>query len=57
MPVEVSERNAPTIPVVDEGGSIRFLKDYKVTLNTVSKPDSYPFLKRGEVARNLSSLT
>ena len=41
-PVQHSQWAAPIVPVVKADGSIRICGDYKLTVNTASKVDSYP---------------
>jgi hypothetical protein len=41
-PVQFSDWAAPIVPVVKGDGSIRICGDYSVTVNAVSKLDSYP---------------
>lgn len=41
-PVEFSDWAAPIVPVVKSDGSLRICGDYSVTVNAVSKLDSYP---------------
>ncbi|KXJ10636.1 Uncharacterized protein K02A2.6 [Exaiptasia diaphana] len=40
-----SDWAAPIVPIVKPTGAIRLCGDYKVTVNTVSKPDKYPLPK------------
>jgi hypothetical protein len=44
-PVEFSEWAAPIVLVVKGDGSIRVCGNYNVTVNTVSKMNSYPIPK------------
>ena len=41
-PVSYSEWAAPVVPIVKKDGTIRLCGDYKVTVNRVIEPDSYP---------------
>ncbi len=41
-PVQFSDWAAPIVPVIKSDGSIRICGDYSVTVNAVSKLDSYP---------------
>ena len=41
-PVQFSDWAAPIVPVVKSDGNIRICGDYSVTVNRVSKVDSYP---------------
>ena len=41
-PVQFSDWAAPIVPVVKTDGNIRICRDYKVTVNAVSKLDNYP---------------
>ena len=41
-PVEQSDWAAPIVPIVKPSGEIRVCGDYKVTINPVSKVESYP---------------
>ena len=40
--VSYSEWAAPVVPIVEKDGTIRLCGDYKVTVNRVIEPDSYP---------------
>ena len=40
--VKFSEWAAPIVPVLKSDGTVRICGDYKVTVNTVAKPDVYP---------------
>ena len=44
-PVQFSDWAAPIVPVVKSDGNIRICGDYSVTVNAVSKVDSYPLPK------------
>ena len=41
-PVQFSKWAAPVVPVVKKDGTVRLCGDYKVTVNKVALPDSYP---------------
>ena len=41
-PITFSEWAAPIVPVSKQDGSVRICGDYKLTVNKVAKPDSYP---------------
>ena len=41
-PVPFSEWAAPIVPVMKQDGTVRICGDYKLTVNKVSKTDSYP---------------
>lgn len=49
-----SDWAAPIVPQVKKSGAIRLCGDYKMTTNTVSKPDKYPLPKVDEILANLS---
>ena len=53
-PVKFSEWAAPIVPVVKPDGSIRICGDYKVTINQVAKPDTYPLPKIEDLFTSLS---
>lgn len=40
--VRHSDWAAPIVPIVKSDGSIRLCSDYKVTINKVAKPDTFP---------------
>lgn len=44
-PVQFSEWAAPIVPILKPDDSIRICRDYKTTVNQVSKLDSYPIPK------------
>ena len=44
-PVQFSDWAAPIVPIVKENGRIRICGDYRVTINQLSKLDSYPIPK------------
>ena len=41
-PVQFSEWAAPIVSVLKRDGSVRVCGDYKITVNQIAKPDSYP---------------
>ena len=41
-PVQFSDWAAPIVPVLKPDGSVRICGDYKLTVNAVSKLDTYP---------------
>ncbi len=53
-PVQFSEWAAPVVPVVKQDGSILLCGDYKVTVNTVAKPDTYPLPRIASLANGKS---
>ena len=53
-PVTFSEWAAPIVPVVKEDGGIRICCDYKVTINNLSKLESYPIPKVHDLFTALS---
>lgn len=62
-PVTLLEWAAPIVPVVKEDEGIRICCDYKVTINNLSKLESYPIPKVEDlslpclVGKHLVSLT
>ena len=44
-PVQFSEWAAPIVPVRKKDGSVRICGDYKLTVNKVAEPDTYPIPK------------
>ena len=44
-PIQFSDWAAPIVPVIKSDGTIRICGDYSVTVNAVSKVDSYPLPK------------
>ena len=48
-PVQFSDWAAPTVPIVKEDGRIRICGDYRVTINHLSKLDSYPIPKASDL--------
>ena len=53
-PVTFSEWAAPIVPVVKDDGGIRICCDYKVTINNLSKLESYPIPKVEDLFTALS---
>ena len=53
-PVTFSEWAAPIVPVVKDDGGIRICCDYKVTINNLSKLESYPIPKVQDLFTALS---
>ena len=53
-PVRHSEWAAPIVPVVKSDGSIRLCGDYKVTVNQVLLPDTYPLPRVDDLFAALS---
>ena len=53
-PVQFSEWAAPIVPIVKGDKSIRICGDYKMTVNRVSRVDSYPIPKVEDLLANLS---
>ena len=54
-PVKFSHWAAPVVPVVKKDGTIRLCGDYKVTVNTVAKPDTYPLPRIEDIFASLSN--
>ena len=54
-PVQFSDWAAPVVPVVKKDGSIRLCGDYKVTVNTVAKPDTYPLPRIEDIFASLAN--
>ncbi|XP_064400007.1 uncharacterized protein K02A2.6-like [Halichondria panicea] len=52
---EFSDWAAPVVPVVKKDGSIRLCGDYKVTVNTVAKPDTYPLPRIEDIFASLAN--
>ena len=48
-PVQFSDWAAPIVPIVKEDGRIRICGDYRVTINHLSKLDSYPIPKASDL--------
>lgn len=53
-PVQFSDWAAPTVPVVKSDSRIRICGDYSITVNRVSKLDSYPLLKVEDLLTTMS---
>ena len=53
-PVKYSKWAAPVVPIVKEDGSIRLCGDYKVTINSVLLPDTYPLPRVEDLSAVLS---
>ena len=53
-PVRHSEWAAPIVPIVKSDGSIRLSGDYKVTVNQVLLPDTYPLPRVDDLFAALS---
>lgn len=56
-PVEFSEWATPIVPIVKGDNTIRICGDYKVTINQVSKFDSYPIPKTDDMYATLGGGT
>ena len=54
-PVRFSEWAAPVVPVLKKDGSIRLCGDYKVMVNAVPKPDTYPLPRIEDIFACLSN--
>ena len=54
-PVQFSEWAAPVVPVLKKDGNIRLRGDYKVTVNAVAKPDTYPLPRIEDIFASLSN--
>ena len=54
-PVRFSEWAAPVVPVLKKDGSIQLCGDYKVTVNAVAKPDTYPLHQIDDIFACLSN--
>ena len=52
-PVSHSEWAAPIVPILKADGSIRVCRDYKMTVNQVAKPDSYPLPRINDLLARL----
>ena len=52
-PVQHSEWVAPIVPILKADGSIRVCGDYKMTVNQVAKPDSYPLPRINDLLARL----
>ena len=57
QPVQFSDWAAPVVPVIKKDGTIRLCGDYKVTVNTVAKPDTYPLPRIEDIFASLSNGT
>lgn len=53
-PVQFSDWAAPIVPVVKRDGKIRICGDYKLTINAISKTDSYPLPRIEDIFASLS---
>ena len=53
-PVQFSEWAAPIVPVIKPDGGVRICGDYSVTVNAVSKLDSYPLPRAEELFAAMS---
>ena len=54
--VQFSDRAAPVVPVLKKDGKIRLCGDYKLTVNTVTKQDTYPLPRIEDIFASLSKL-
>ena len=54
-PVQFSECAAPVVPVIKKDGTVRLCGDYKLTVNTVAKPDTYPLPRIEDIFASLSN--
>lgn len=54
FPVESAEGAAPIVPVVKQDGSLRICRDYKYTVNQVSKSDNHPIPKMEDLFATLA---
>ena len=52
-PVEFSEWAAPIVPVRKPNGAVRICRDYKLTVNQLSKLDNYPIPKAEDLLATL----
>ena len=52
--VEFSQWATPIVPVVKRDGSVRICGDFKVTLNCVTKLDTYPLPKIEDIFATLA---
>ena len=53
-PIEHSDWAAPIVPVVKKDGSVRICGDYRLTVNRVAKPDTYPLPRIDDIFASLS---
>ena len=53
-PVKTSNWAAPIVPILKPDKSVRICGDYKLTVNTVAKPDIYPLPKVEELFNKVS---
>ena len=53
-PVQFSDWAAPIVPIAKEDGRIRICRDYRVTINHLSKLDSYPIAKADDLIAALA---
>lgn len=54
-PVQFSDWAAPVVPVLKKDGRIRLCGDYKLTVNTVAKQDTYPLPRIEDIFASLSN--
>ena len=54
QPVTHSDWAAPMVPVVKHDGSVRLCGDYKITVNKITKFDSYPLPSIDDLFASLS---
>ena len=53
--MQFSDWAAPVVPVIKKDGTIRLCGDYKVTVNTVAKPDTYPLPRIEDIFASLAN--
>ena len=51
-PDQYSEWATPIVPVMKSDGTVRLCRDYKLTVNKVSKLDGYPIPKLDDLYTN-----
>ena len=56
-PTEFSDWSAPIIPAIKADGNIHVCGDYKITVNSVAKPEVYPLLRVDDLFTALSGGT
>ena len=56
-PTQFSDWSAPIIPVIKADGNIHVCGDYKITVNSVAKPEVYPLLRVDDLFTALSGGT